>query len=196
MVSLSHRCSPVREYLTVSGVLVMVKYAHLLLRFPHSILSFMSNTSIKTSESSFKNQVELAREALATFNTVRDLNAPGIVRSALNDLIDKTAAFNQYVPYFLSHPSFLEIPPAVFSSIENFRTSHPSFEIPPSFAKVSGLDARVRDALNTKKVSPTPTGPRSDRIQKFKGPVSPFFSFSFSRLYFSFLEAGQTYSFI
>lgn len=126
-----------------------------------------SPTSIPSmpSENSFKKQAEVAREALKNFNMVRALNAPSLVKAALTDLVESTvrfpisfsvellisfffqAAFNNFVPFFVNHSLFQEIPPAVHSVIEDFRLKNPHYDMPSLTLKVAGLAARVKDSL-------------------------------------------------
>jgi hypothetical protein len=56
-----------------------------------------SNISIMPSESSLKKQTELVREALKTFNAVQSLNSPGLIKTALNELLDVTAHFSIFL---------------------------------------------------------------------------------------------------
>lgn len=127
------------------------------------------------SDSAFKKQAEIAREALTTFNTIRTLNAPGPIKTALEELVTATVrfffnfstvwkiinwfslsqiAFNNFVPFFVTHPLFQEIPPAVHLAIEDFIAKHPGFDMPASTPRIAGLDARVKDSL----VSPAKKG--------------------------------------
>ena len=50
----------------------------------------LSSTTITNmpSENSFKKQAEIAREALKNFNAIRVLNAPGMVKTALFELVE------------------------------------------------------------------------------------------------------------
>lgn len=57
------------------------------------------------------------------------------------------AAFNNFLPFFLSHPLFHEIPPAANLAIEDFRAKNPDVELPPLSPKVAGLVARIKDSL-------------------------------------------------
>ena len=104
-----------------------------------------TNITIMPSESLFKRHADLARDALKNFAAVRDLNSSTVVKAAIVELIDATVSFNNFVPFFVPHPLFQEIPPAVHSVLQDFLSKHPSFEMPPSFSKVAGLDARVKD---------------------------------------------------
>ena len=117
-------------------------------------MSFPLTMSIMPSESSFKRQADLAREALKSFSAVKSIKSPIIVNAALKDLLDNTVAFNNFVPYFVSHALFQELVPAVHTVINEFSTQNPSFDMPPSAIKVSGLLARVKDSMglsNSKK---------------------------------------------
>ena len=59
------------------------------------------------------------------------------------------AAFNNFVPQYVSHALFQEIPPAVHLAIEDFIAKHPGFELPALTSRIAGLDARVKDSLIT-----------------------------------------------
>jgi hypothetical protein len=123
-----------------------------------------ANISVMPSETAFKKQAELAREALTNFNTIRQLKAPGLIKTALSELVEATvcsipfifyfdansfskASFNNFVPYFVSHVLFQEIPPAVHIAIEDFISKNPDVEMPPLTHKIAGLNARVKDFL-------------------------------------------------
>ena len=99
------------------------------------------------SESSFKQQAELARSALKNFNAIRQLDAPGPAKTAFYELANATADFHRFIPFFTSHALFQEIPPAAHIAMEEFLSKHPNFEKPPAYSKVAGLNARVQDAL-------------------------------------------------
>jgi hypothetical protein len=101
------------------------------------------------SENSFKQHAEVARSALKTFNAIRQLDAPGPVKTALNELVTATVDFNNYVPFFLSHALFQELPPLVHSTLEDFFSKNPNVEKPPLYAKIAGLNARIKDSLQT-----------------------------------------------
>ena len=103
--------------------------------------------TIMPSENAFKKQAEAASDALKTFTAIRDSKSLIIVKAAIAELIDATIRFNNYVPFFVSHPLFQEIPPAVFNVLEEFSNKNPKFNMPSSFAKVVGLDARVKDSI-------------------------------------------------
>lgn len=102
------------------------------------------------SEPAFKKQAETAQDALKNFTAVQSFKSTAVVKAALNDLVDSTVAFNHFAPSFVSHPLFQEIPPAVFHVLEKFIHKNPNFDMPPDYAKVVGLDARVRDFLTKK----------------------------------------------
>jgi hypothetical protein len=114
------------------------------------------------SESAFKKQADAASDALKTFTAVRDSKSLIIVKAAIAELIDATVGFNNFVPFFVSHALFQEIPPAVFNVLEEFSNKNPKFDMPSAFAKVAGLDARVKDSI---------------AVAKGKKGVSPFFFF-------------------
>jgi len=99
------------------------------------------------SESSFKKQAEIAQDALKNFTAVQFLKSPVVIKAALNELIDATVAFNSFMSFFISHPLFQEIPPAVFHVIEKFMHKNPNFDMPSDYAKIVSLDTRIRDYL-------------------------------------------------
>lgn len=103
------------------------------------------------SESSFKRQADLASDALKTFSAVQSSKSAMVVKAAVIELIEATIAFNDYLPFFLSHSLFQEIPPAVFNALDHFATKNPKFEMPSTIARVAGLDARVKDSLKNPK---------------------------------------------
>ena len=98
------------------------------------------------SESAFKRQADIANDALKTFLSVQNSKSNMIVKAAVDELIDATVAFNDFI-FFLAHPLFQEIPPAVFLSLEQFANKHPNFEMPSAIARVGGLDARVKNSI-------------------------------------------------
>jgi selenophosphate synthetase-related protein len=55
-----------------------------------------TNISIMPSESSFKKQVDFAREALKNFSAVKDLNVPGLIRTTLAELINTVVSYRFY----------------------------------------------------------------------------------------------------
>lgn len=132
------------------------------------------------SESSFKRQADIASDALKTFSAVQSSKSSMVVKAAVIELIDATIAFNEYLPFFLAHPLFQEIPPAVFNTLEQFGNKNPKFEMPSTIARVAGLDARVKDSLRIGKQGKisfslstifflttsdsVPVGPRADRV--------------------------------
>ena len=62
------------------------------------------------SEKTFKQHAEMARSALNNFNAIHQLDAPGPVKTAFDELVAIIADFNNFVPFFVNHPLFLEIP--------------------------------------------------------------------------------------
>jgi hypothetical protein len=53
-------------------------------------MSSSTKTTTAQSDSSFNKQVELAREALKNFNAISQLNAPGPVKLAMEELVTVT----------------------------------------------------------------------------------------------------------
>ena len=101
------------------------------------------------SESSFKHQAELARTALQNFHAIRQLDAPALIKSAIEELVVATADFQNFVPFFMSHALFLEIPPLVYSALEDFFSKNPNVDKPLLYGQLAGLNARVKDTLST-----------------------------------------------
>ena len=97
------------------------------------------------SESSLKHQADAARSALKNFNAIRLLDAPGPVKAAVEELVAATAEFHNFIPFFVNHSLFLEIPPLVYSTLEEFFSKNPNFEKPALYSKIVGLNARVKD---------------------------------------------------
>lgn len=108
-----------------------------------------SSTISMPSENSFKQHAELARNALKTFNAVRQLDSSAlpVIKTALNELVNVTVDFTRFIPFFLSHPLFQEIPSLVHSTLEEFFSQHPNFERPSAYPRIVGLHARVQDSI-------------------------------------------------
>ena len=109
------------------------------------------------SENAFKKQADVAADALKSFVAVQNLKSTVIVKAAMTEMIEATIGFNTFVPFFVAHPLFQEIPPAVHTVLEKFSIKNPTFDMPPGIAKVAGLDARARDAIITAKRGTTCT---------------------------------------
>lgn len=58
--------------------------------------------------------------------------------------------------------------PAAHTAIENFRSKHPDFKFPVQTHMVAGLDARVKDFLNSKKAATSAASLRPEKIKKNK----------------------------
>jgi hypothetical protein len=102
------------------------------------------------SKLAFKKQAKLAQDALKNFTAVQSFKLTAVVKAALDDLVNSTVAFNHFAPSFVSHALFQEIPPAVFHVLEKFIHKNLNFNMPSDYAKIVGLDARVRDFLSKK----------------------------------------------
>lgn len=139
----------------------------------------------------FKSKAEVLREALQNFNTVLPLNSASLWKSALGELVSSTVrssfhcnfsyinsfsklVFNYHLS-FVSHPLFQELVPAAHTAVENFRSKHPDFKLPVSTHMIAGLDARVKDFLNSKKAATPATGLRPEKVKKTKTSVRPSF---------------------
>ena len=107
-----------------------------------------TSSSVMPSENSFKQHIALVRAALKTFNTICQLDAPGPVKTAFDELVNVTADLNKFVPFFVSHSLFQELPPLVHAALEDFLTTRPSFDKPLNFSKIAGLNARAQDSVH------------------------------------------------
>jgi hypothetical protein len=122
-----------------------------------------SKTTTTNSDLAFNKQADAARDALKNFNTIAQLNAPGLIKSAMDELImvmvsplfitsfiqvdrdvEKTA-FNSFVPHYVVQPPFQELPLAALDAINLFTAKHPSYKLPKTFPNLVGLVARVKD---------------------------------------------------
>jgi len=100
------------------------------------------------SETAFKQHADSVRSALKTFTTISQLDAPGPVKTAFDELVNVTADFNKFMPTFTSHLLFQEIPPLVHNALEEFLSKHSAFDKPANYSKVAGLNARALDSLH------------------------------------------------
>lgn len=108
-----------------------------------------SATDNMPSENSFKQHVERTRSALKNFNAIRVLDAPGPIKTALDELVAITVDFTKFIPFFTSHALFLEVPPAVYLALEDFFDKNSTFEKPANYKAIVGLNARARDSSQT-----------------------------------------------
>ena len=99
------------------------------------------------SETAFKQHAESIRAALKMFQAISQLDAPGPVKTALDELVNVTAELNKFMPTFTSHSLFQELPPLVHNALEDFLMKHPSIEKPANYSKVAGLNARALDSV-------------------------------------------------
>jgi len=135
----------------------------------------------------FKSKAEVTREALQNFNTVLPLNSPSLWKSALGELVSSTVrsvfhwnfyyinslsklVFNHYLS-FVSHPLFQELVPAAHTAIQNFRSKHPDFKLPVTTHMITGLDARVKDFINSKTAATSAAALRPEKVKKTKTSV-------------------------
>ena len=100
------------------------------------------------SETSFKHHVELVHSALKTFHAISQLDAPGPVKTAFDELVNITADFNKFMPTFTNCSFFQELPPLVHTALEDFLAKHPAFNKPANFSKIVGLNARAQDSIH------------------------------------------------
>jgi hypothetical protein len=142
--------SPLVTLLVAPHFVVLYRIWKILIDHITKYIASMSNkisTPTAQSDAAFFKQTELAREALKNFTAISALNAPGPVKTAFEELVTATVGFNNFVRHYLSHPSFQEIPPRVFSTLETFLKKHPNFELPKSYDQLGGLNLRVRDSI-------------------------------------------------
>lgn len=99
--------------------------------------------NLMPSENSFKQHVDRVRGALKNFNAIRLLDAPGPIKTALDELVALDIDFAKYTTFFTSHALFLEVAPAVFQTLDDFFTKNPTYEKPPDYKQVVGLNARA-----------------------------------------------------
>ena len=119
-------------------------------------MSLSLSESPMPSENTFKQHVELTRTALKTFTAIRQLDAPGPIKTAFDELVVLTADFTNFVPFFVTHPLFIELPPLVFSAFEDFLCKNPAFEKPAAYAKVVALNARIKESASAAKKGESP----------------------------------------
>ncbi|KAF8816870.1 hypothetical protein BYT27DRAFT_7247755 [Phlegmacium glaucopus] len=122
------------------------------------------------SEVNFKKHAETTREALKNFNTVWHLNAPALTKLALEELVSLTVNFNEFVPFFVAHPLFQEIPPAVQNAVQDFSAKNPAVGLPEHTPHIAGLVARIKDSLAppAKKVSVAAANLHPEKIKRIK----------------------------
>ena len=92
--------------------------------------------------------MELICDALKNFATIKSFNSPGLVKTAIDNLITMTIALNPFIPFFLSHDLFQELPPAVFNCLTDFTNENPSFVMPKSMHKVAMLNNCMKGSLS------------------------------------------------
>ena len=97
------------------------------------------------SENTFKAQAEIARTALKNFHAIRQLDAPGPSKAAFDKLVSSVEVFHNFTAFFSNHPLYLEIPPAAHAALDGYLSTHPNFEKPAGYARVSNLTARIRE---------------------------------------------------
>ena len=101
------------------------------------------DANLMPSENSFKQHVERVRVSLTNFNAIRKLDAPGPIKTAMDELIALALDFSRYTTFFAAHALFLEIVPATFQALEDCYTKHPSFEKTDEYKQIIGLNARA-----------------------------------------------------
>ncbi|KAF8805165.1 hypothetical protein BYT27DRAFT_7258269 [Phlegmacium glaucopus] len=99
------------------------------------------------SESSFKKQASAAHDSLLNFNMVLPLKALSLIKPAMLELIDSTAAFSSFAPFFLTHALFQELVLAIHNTIEDFKSKNPDFKFPDHVSKITNLNNEVKDTL-------------------------------------------------
>lgn len=95
------------------------------------------------SENTFKSHIEIIRKGLKNFEAVKSLDAPVLIKSALEELVTSTSGLAQFVPFFSRHALYMEVVPLAHSALADFFSANPSFEKPSGYKQVFGLDARL-----------------------------------------------------
>jgi hypothetical protein len=103
------------------------------------------------SENTFKQHAESARSALKNFDAIRQLDAPGPVKTAFDELVAIISDFHNFVPFFVNHPLFLEVPPLAYTALEDFLSKNTTFERPALYARVTGLNTRIKESISSAK---------------------------------------------
>jgi hypothetical protein len=104
---------------------------------------------VMPSESSFKNQIELTRSALAKFEAIAVVGFRAATQPALDEVIAVTGDFNKYNPYFINDPRFFEAPTQVYKVLEDFFTKNPTYTKTTAYNKVIGLNQRSKIMAST-----------------------------------------------
>ncbi|KAF8806940.1 hypothetical protein BYT27DRAFT_7256945 [Phlegmacium glaucopus] len=120
------------------------------------------------SEANFKKHTENTCEALKNFNAIQNFNAP-----ILTKLL--TVNFNEFVPFFIAHPLFQEIPPAVQNAVQDFSAKNPAVGLPEHTPHIARLVARIKDSLasSVKKVSVATANLHPDKVKWIKTTTTP-----------------------
>lgn len=95
------------------------------------------------SENTFKSHVEIVRKCFKNFEAVKALDAPALIKSALEELVTSTGGLAQFLPFFSRHALYLEVVPLVHNTLADFFSANPSFEKPSGYKQVIGLDTRL-----------------------------------------------------
>jgi hypothetical protein len=100
------------------------------------------------SENSFKQHIERLRTALKTFNAIRLLDAPGPVKTAFEELVDLSADMNKFSTFFSNHALFIEVPPLVYDTLEDFFLKNPTYAKPANYHALEGLHTKAKDSAH------------------------------------------------
>lgn len=159
--------------------------------------------STMPSEVFFKKQAGRVQKALSNFKLVSSLpDASTLIRAAMTELVDATVrlfiflpspfifsclyqdAFNGFLSH-ISHPLFQELPISVQTTLDDFLTKNPKFDVPKNFHRIAGLVARIQDSAgHTQTPARRSSAPssllavpgRPERIRRPRVPVSQSFS--------------------
>jgi hypothetical protein len=103
------------------------------------------------SESTFRQQADAVRAALAVFNVIKNVDAPKAVKAAFDDLVCTAADFQHFAPFFNTHALFQELILATHLSLDAFLSKHPGFEKHALYPKIAFLNTRVqvKEAVQT-----------------------------------------------
>lgn len=126
-------------------------------------MASVTKTTSTNSDLAFNKQADAARDALKNFNTISQLNAPGLIKTAMDELVasmvsvllsfitgladhnDGQSSFHGFVPHYAATPSFQELPAAAIDALNRFTVKNPTYKLPKSFPTLAGLVARAKD---------------------------------------------------
>ena len=86
-------------------------------------------------ENTFKKHAELIHKDLKNFLTVCSLNTPGLVNTAITDLINGYSHIQPFY-FFLPQPCLVSrTSPAIYNVLKDFAKENPSFVMPKSILR-------------------------------------------------------------